>query len=80
MPTASIYTNNSNTAADLACIEFPITEHLSDNDFIVGKIGDDYADMPNIARIEIYDRVLTTGEIMSLTNGCNLIADGTTSN
>ena len=77
LPKASIYTNNSNTTVDFACTEFPITENLSDNDFIVGKLDSDYADMPNIASIEIYNRVLTPGEIMSLTNGCNLITDGT---
>ena len=77
LPTASIYTNNSNTTTGVACTEYPITENLSDNDFIVGKLDDSYADMPDIARIEIYNRVLTHGEIMSLTNGCNLITDGT---
>lgn len=77
LPSASIYTNNTNTAKDIPCTEYPITENFSDNDFIVGNaLGSGYADIPNIARIEIYDRVLTHGEIMSLTNGCNLITDG----
>ena len=75
LPLASIYTNN--TSASATCTEYPITENFSENDFIIGNaLGSDYADIPNIARIEIYNRVLSHGEIMSLTNGCNLVTDG----
>ena len=77
LPTASIYTNNSLGNEGFACEAYPITENFSTHDFVVGKLNSDYADMPNIASIEIYNRVLTPGEIMALTNGCNLITDGT---
>ena len=55
-------------AQEAECTSYPITENLSANDFWV---GDSAAGAPNIARIEIYNRVLTHAEIMSLTNGCN---------
>ena len=77
LPIANIYTDNKWTYVDVECTEYPITQNLSDNDFIVGNaLGSDYAEMPNIARIEIYNRVLSHSEIMSLTNGCNLVTDG----
>ena len=71
LPSAGIYTENKRTEV-AACAEYPITQNLSENDFIVGS---SLAGAPNIARIEIYNRVLTHGEIMSLTNGCNLVMD-----
>lgn len=77
LPTATIYTDNNFDSKDIACAAYPITENLSANDFIVGNaIGAPYTDIPNIARVEIYNRVLSHGEIMSLTNGCNLVTDG----
>lgn len=72
LPSAGIYTENKRTEV-AACAEYPIAQNLSENDFIVGS---SLAGAPNIARIEIYNRVLSHGEIMSLTNGCNLITDG----
>ncbi len=77
LPVAKIFTENNCTVEDVTCTEYPIEQNLSDNDFVVGNVLADtsYAEMPNIARIEIYNRVLTVGEIMSLTNGCNLITD-----
>ncbi len=72
LPSAGIYTENKHIGI-AACAEYPITQNLSENDFIVGS---SLAGAPNIARIEIYDRVLTHGEIMALTNGCNFITDG----
>lgn len=71
LPIARIYTENYSPNTGVACTEYPITQNLSENDFVVGS-----SEMPNIARIEIYNRVLSHGEIMSLTNGCNLITDG----
>ena len=81
LPTSRIYTDN-NGERSATCTEYPITENFSENDFIVGNAleGTEYADIPNISRIEIYNRVLSHGEIMSLTNGCNLITDGSTYN
>lgn len=81
LPKANIYTDNIWLADDVLCEEYPITVNLSDNDFVVGDANDItdglvYGDIPNIARIEIYNRVLTHGEILSLTNGCNLVTDG----
>ena len=77
LPVSRIYTENNCSTSDITCTEYPITQNLSENDFIIGNSLTDanYAEMPNIARIEIYNRVLTQGEIMSLTNGCNLITD-----
>lgn len=72
LPSAGIYTENKSTEV-AACAEYPIAQNLNENDFIVGS---SLAGAPNIARIEIYNRVLSHGEIMSLTNGCNLITDG----
>ena len=71
LPVASLYTGN-NWIDEVACEAYPITVNFNANDFIVG----DSDDNPNIARIEIYNRVLTHGEILSLTNGCNLVTDG----
>lgn len=77
LPIAGIYTNNTNNPRGIACTEYPISSNLSANDFIVGNaLGADYAEMPSIARIEIFNRVLSHGEVMALTNGCNLITDG----
>lgn len=77
LPKATIYTDNNFDYKNIACTEYPITENLSANDFVIGNaIGTPYTDIPNIARIEIYSRVLSHGEIMALTNGCNLVADG----
>ena len=72
LPSAGIYTENKRIEV-AACAEYPIAQNLNENDFIVGS---SLAGAPNIARIEIYNRVLTHGEIMSLTNGCNLVTDG----
>ena len=72
LPSAGIYTENKRIEV-AACTEYPITQNLSVNDFIVGS---SLAGAPNIARIEIYNRVLTHGEIMALTNGCNLVTNG----
>lgn len=72
LPSAGIYTENKRIEV-AACAKYPIAQNLSENDFIVGS---SLAGAPNIARIEIYNRVLTHGEIMSLTNGCNLVTDG----
>ena len=72
LPKLNLYTENLRwRASDAATSEYSIAQKFSDNDFIVGSDG-----MPNIARIEIYNRVLSHGEIMSLTNGCNLVTDG----
>ena len=77
LPKATIYTDNNFDNKNIACTEYPITENLSANDFVIGNaIGAPYTDIPNIARIEIYNRVLSHGEIMALTNGCNLVTDG----
>ena len=77
LPLAGIYTNNTNNSKNIPCTEYPITENLNANDFIIGNaLGTGYSDIPNIARIEIYNRVLSHGEIMSLTNGCNFITYG----
>jgi hypothetical protein len=76
LPIARIYTDNKWSVDDIVCTDYPIPQNFSDNDFIVGNaLGSDFAEMPNISRIEIYNRVLSHGEIMSLTNGCNLITD-----
>ena len=72
LPSAGIYTENQH-AGVAACAEYPIAQKLNVNDFIVGS---SLAGAPNIARIEIYNRVLTHGEIMALTNGCNLVTNG----
>lgn len=72
LPSAGIYTENKRTEV-AACAEYPIAQNLSENDFIIGS---SLAGAPNIARIEIYNRVLTHGEIMALTNGCNLVTNG----
>lgn len=71
LPVANVYTENKWRASDSICTEYPITDNLCDNDFVFGCDG-----MPNIARLEIYNRVLSHGEIMALTNGCNLVTDG----
>lgn len=68
LPMANVYTSNSWLPQEAECTSYPITENLSANDFWV---GDSATGAPNIARIEIYNRVLTHAEIMSLTNGCN---------
>ena len=68
LPVANVYTSNSWLSKNVECTSYPITENLSANDFLVGDSG---AGAPNIARIEIYNRVLTHAEIMSLTTGCN---------
>lgn len=76
LPKAVIYTDN-NFEYSATCTDYPITQNFSVSDFIIGNgIGTPYTEIPNIARIEIYNRVLSHGEIMSLTNGCNLITDG----
>ena len=72
LPSAGIYTENKRTEV-AACAEYPIAQNLSENDFIIGS---SLAGAPNIARIEIYNRVLAHGEIMALTNGCNLVTNG----
>ncbi len=72
LPSAGVYTENKRTEV-AACAEYPIAQNLSENDFIIGS---SLAGAPNIARIEIYNRVLTHGEIMALTNGCNLVTNG----
>ena len=72
-PTATIYTDNNFQYNNVPVVEtYPITKNLSESDFIIGTA---LPNNPNISRIEIYNRVLTHGEIMSLTNGCNLIAN-----
>ena len=78
LPTANVYTSNKRLTNAVACDAYPIIDNISANDFIVGNDSTEslYADIPNIARIEIYNRVLSHGEIMSLTNGCNLVTDG----
>lgn len=78
LPTANVYTSNKRLTNAVVCDTYPIIDNISANDFIVGNDSTEslYADIPNIARIEIYNRVLSHGEIMSLTNGCNLVADG----
>ena len=78
LPKAHTYTDNSFLdKGDSSCTEYPITQNFSDNDFIVGNgLGYNYGDIPNIARIEIYNRVLSQGEIQSMTTGCNLVTDG----
>lgn len=78
LPIAKIHTENYAANDGVTCTEYPITENFSENDFIVGNSlsSSAYAEIPNITRIEIYNRVLSHGEIMSLTNGCNLITDG----
>ena len=76
LPTATIYTDNNFEYNNVTCTDYPITQNLSENDFIIGNaIGTPYTEIPNIARITIYNRVLSHGEILSLTNGCNLITD-----
>lgn len=81
LPSAKIYTDNKKYGEG-TCTSYPITENFSENDFIVGNslTGEEYDAMPNISRIELYNRVLSYGEILSLTNGCNLITDGSTYN
>lgn len=78
LPTANAYTSNKRLTNAVTCDTYPIIDNISANDFIVGNDSTEplYADIPNIARIEIYNRVLSHGEIMSLTNGCNLVTDG----
>ena len=78
LPTANVYTSNKRLTNAVVCDAYPIIDNISANDFIVGNDSTEslYADIPNIARIEIYNRVLSRGEIMSLTNGCNLVTDG----
>lgn len=71
LPTAYAYTEAQKNSSTQSCTEYPITDKLCDNDFVFGCDG-----MPNIARLEIYNRVLSHGEIMALTNGCNLVTDG----
>ena len=81
LPKATIYTDNNFENNNVTCTDYSITQNLSENDFIIGNaIGAPYTEIPNIARIEIYNRVLSHGEIMSLTNGCNLVTDGSTFN
>lgn len=77
LPTANTYTSNKRLTNAVTCDTYPIIDNISANDFIVGNDSTEplYADIPNIARIEIYNRVLSHGEIMSLTNGCNLVTD-----
>ena len=77
LPTANVYTSNKRLTNAVVCDAYPIIDNISANDFIVGNDSTEslYADIPNIARIEIYNRVLSHGEIMSLTNGCNLVTD-----
>ena len=78
LPTANVYTSNKRLTNAVVCDAYPIIDNISANDFIVGNDSTEslYADIPNIARIEIYNRILSHGEIMSLTNGCNLVTDG----
>lgn len=78
LPTANTYTSNKRLTNAVVCDTYPIIDNISANDFIVGNDSTEslYADIPNIARIEIYNRVLSHGEIMSLTCGCNLVTDG----
>ena len=78
LPTANAYTSNKRLTNAVTCDTYPIIDNISANDFIVGNDSTEplYADIPNIARITIYNRVLSHGEIMSLTNGCNLVTDG----
>ena len=76
LPLFDLYTENQCRGTSTVS-EYPITENFSENDFIIGNtLGSGYADIPNIARIEIYNRVLSHSEIISLTNGCNLITNG----
>ena len=70
LPTANIYTSNSWLSADATCTSYPITDNLSAYDLIVGDTVDG---APDIARIEIYNRVLTHGEILALTAGGNYV-------
>ena len=78
LPTARVFTANNWNLEYAVCSQYPIIENFSDNDFIVGNslADSNYDDIPNIARIEIYNRELSYGEIFSLTNGCNLITNG----
>lgn len=78
LPHARIFTDNNWNLEYAVCTQYPIRESFSENDFIVGNSLTDarYDDIPNISRLEIYNRVLSCGEIFSLTNGCNLITDG----
>lgn len=76
LPWSGIFTENYCSASDhTQCASYPIADNLSEHDFIVGNDTVGYEDIPNIARIEIYNRVLTYGEIFSFTNGCKLITD-----
>ena len=70
LPTANIYTSNSWLSAEATCTSYPITDNLSAYDLIVGDTVDG---APDIARIEIYNRVLTHGEILALTAGGNYV-------
>ncbi len=70
LPTANIYTSNSWLSAEVTCTSYPITDNLSAYDLIVGDTVDG---VPNIARIEVYNRVLTHGEILALTAGGNYV-------
>lgn len=70
LPTANIYTSNSWLSAEATCTSYPITDNLSADDLIVGDTVDG---APDIARIEIYNRVLTHGEILALTAGGNYV-------
>lgn len=70
LPTANIYTSNSWLSAEVTCTSYPITDNLSAYDLIVGDTVDG---APDIARIEIYNRVLTHGEILALTAGGNYV-------
>ena len=78
LPSARVFTDNNWGLSYATCAEYPITEKFSENDFVIGNslTSAKYADIPDIARIEIYNRELSYGEIFSLTNGCNLITDG----
>ncbi len=76
LPSLKIFTDNNNSETK-TCTEYPIANNFSESDFILGNaLGTPYGDMPNIARVEIYNRVLSVGEIMSLTNGCYIVTDG----
>lgn len=73
LPAVNVYTENQRRDSDIICTEYPITDNFSENDFVFGS---DLEGAPNIARLEIYNRILTHGEIMALTCGCNLVTDG----
>lgn len=75
LPKANIFTESRIIGTDdIECISdytgWTIPE-FSKSDLYFGSIG-----MPNIPQFEIYNRVLTYGEILGLGSGVNLITDG----